>query len=140
MSKNRNFSRNGSNNKHRNGKKPSRQQANPQQTLQKAKQAKEKYLSLAREALASGDRVEAESFFQHADHYTRVINSVTPERQHYERPAQEYNAQQQDNQQRVEVVSDSGCMGDGESNADGAVIEYQNDMVQAPQELAPIDA
>jgi hypothetical protein len=33
----------------------------------------EKYLSLARDALASGDLVAAESYFQHAEHYNRVI-------------------------------------------------------------------
>jgi Domain of unknown function (DUF4167) len=38
-----------------------------------AAQIAEKYLSLARDALASGDMVAAESYFQHAEHYNRVI-------------------------------------------------------------------
>jgi hypothetical protein len=33
----------------------------------------EKYMSLARDALASGDMIAAESFFQHAEHYNRII-------------------------------------------------------------------
>jgi hypothetical protein len=33
----------------------------------------EKYMSLARDALASGDLVMAESYFQHAEHYNRII-------------------------------------------------------------------
>lgn len=33
----------------------------------------EKYMSLARDAMASGDRVLAENFFQHAEHYNRII-------------------------------------------------------------------
>jgi hypothetical protein len=33
----------------------------------------EKYTSLARDALASGDLVAAESYFQHAEHYNRII-------------------------------------------------------------------
>ena len=33
----------------------------------------EKYMSLARDALASGDLVGAESYFQHAEHYNRII-------------------------------------------------------------------
>lgn len=33
----------------------------------------EKYMSLARDALASGDLVAAESYFQHAEHYNRII-------------------------------------------------------------------
>jgi hypothetical protein len=36
-------------------------------------QIAEKYLSLARDALASGDMVAAESYFQHAEHYNRII-------------------------------------------------------------------
>ena len=33
----------------------------------------EKYMSLARDALASGDSVTAESYLQHAEHYNRII-------------------------------------------------------------------
>jgi hypothetical protein len=33
----------------------------------------EKYMSLARDAMASGDRVLAENYFQHAEHYNRII-------------------------------------------------------------------
>jgi hypothetical protein len=33
----------------------------------------EKYMSLARDALASGDTVTAESYLQHAEHYNRII-------------------------------------------------------------------
>ena len=38
-----------------------------------AAQIAEKYLSLARDALASGDMIAAESYFQHAEHYNRII-------------------------------------------------------------------
>ena len=34
----------------------------------------EKYSDLAREALASGDKILSESYFQHADHFTRIQN------------------------------------------------------------------
>lgn len=37
-------------------------------------QVHERYLNLARDASAAGDRVAAENFFQHADHYYRLIN------------------------------------------------------------------
>lgn len=33
----------------------------------------EKYMSLARDAMASGDRVLAENHYQHAEHYNRII-------------------------------------------------------------------
>jgi len=35
----------------------------------------ERYLTLAREATASGDRVAAENFYQHAEHYFRINNA-----------------------------------------------------------------
>ncbi len=38
-----------------------------------AHQIYEKYLALGRDATASGDRNMAENFFQHADHYFRII-------------------------------------------------------------------
>lgn len=40
-----------------------------------AQQLMEKYLSLARDASSAGDRVLAENYFQHADHYYRVLNA-----------------------------------------------------------------
>ncbi|EDP65545.1 hypothetical protein BAL199_12831 [alpha proteobacterium BAL199] len=39
-----------------------------------ATQVHEKYLNLARDAAASGDRVLAESYFQHAEHYYRILS------------------------------------------------------------------
>ena len=33
----------------------------------------EKYNDLAREALSSGDKILSENYFQHADHFTRVL-------------------------------------------------------------------
>jgi len=37
-------------------------------------QVHERYLTLARDAHQAGDRVAAENFYQHADHYYRMIN------------------------------------------------------------------
>jgi len=34
----------------------------------------EKYNDLAREALSSEDRILSENYFQHADHFTRILN------------------------------------------------------------------
>jgi len=39
----------------------------------------EKYLNLARDAAQNGDRVLAESYFQHAEHYYRIISAFTEE-------------------------------------------------------------
>lgn len=40
-----------------------------------AHQVLEKYLALARDASSQGDRIAAENFYQHAEHYFRVINN-----------------------------------------------------------------
>src|ERR1700744_1959716 len=41
-----------------------------------AYQVHEKYLQLARDASSSGDRIMAESYLQHAEHYYRIIAAV----------------------------------------------------------------
>lgn len=40
-----------------------------------AQQVLDKYLALARDASSSGDPIAAESFFQHAEHYYRLIHA-----------------------------------------------------------------
>lgn len=40
-----------------------------------AYQVFERYIALAREAQASGDRIAAENLYQHAEHYFRVMNA-----------------------------------------------------------------
>ncbi len=39
-----------------------------------ASQNYERYMNQAKDALSSGDRVQAEFFYQHADHYLRILN------------------------------------------------------------------
>ncbi len=40
-----------------------------------AQQVVEKYLALARDASSAGDRITAESYFQHAEHYYRLMTA-----------------------------------------------------------------
>jgi len=50
----------------------------------------EKYNILAREALAQGDRIAAENYFQHADHFTRLMpvqGDLNPTNSNIEQPA-----------------------------------------------------
>jgi hypothetical protein len=60
-----------------------------------AQHVAEKYMSLARDAQSSGDRVMAENYLQHAEHYNRIIAA-----------AQAANAQQFQ-QAQVEVEEDN---------------------------------
>src|SRR5262249_27750099 len=43
----------------------------------------ERYVSLAREASTSGDRVAAENLYQHAEHYFRVMSAASEGHQHH---------------------------------------------------------
>ncbi|MBY5535531.1 DUF4167 domain-containing protein [Rhizobium leguminosarum] len=43
-----------------------------------AKQHYEHYLALAREKALSGDRIEAENYYQHAEHYFRSAAAIEP--------------------------------------------------------------
>ena len=45
-----------------------------------AHQVYERYVALARDALSSGDRVSAETHYQHAEHYFRILNDSTDPR------------------------------------------------------------
>jgi hypothetical protein len=72
-----------------------------------AQQLFEKYLQLGRDATSSGDRVMAESYFQHAEHYFRIVNAINQATQqtqgasHYQGgPAPQQNAAGQYNGQR----------------------------------------
>lgn len=52
----------------------------------------EKYLTLARDAQLSGDRVAEQSFLQHAEHYTRMLGEAQKEmaeRQQFHQPRQD---------------------------------------------------
>ncbi len=55
-----------------------------------AQQVLEKYLALARDAAGGGDRIAAENYLQHAEHYYRIINIDNANRQGNggQRPAQ----------------------------------------------------
>ena len=55
----------------------------------------DKYLSLARDAQTSGDRVAAENFLQHAEHYQRILIQATATQEQARREAQEAATDQQ---------------------------------------------
>jgi len=40
----------------------------------------EKYSNLAKEAMSSGDKTSSENYFQHADHYMRIIEDKNKNR------------------------------------------------------------
>ncbi len=50
------------------------QRKSPGRNNQNASKLIEKYNDLAREALSNGDKILSENYFQHADHFLRIIN------------------------------------------------------------------
>ena len=61
------FGSNFSNNENFKRKTPGRNNHNASKLI-------EKYNDLAREALSNGDKILSENYFQHADHFTRILN------------------------------------------------------------------
>lgn len=63
----------------------------------------DKYQSLAYDATLAGDRVNAESFFQHSEHYSRLLseaqNEINERRDAHEAQRQQNQKSQQHNQQ-----------------------------------------
>jgi len=71
-----------------------------------AQQLFEKYLQLGRDATSSGDRVMAEGYFQHAEHYFRILNAMN-------------QAAQQGQQQNASGGGTAGGQGSGGQGGGG---------------------
>ena len=56
------------------------QRKSPGRNNHNASKLIEKYSNLAREALSGGDKILSENYFQHADHFTRVLNDQDAQR------------------------------------------------------------
>jgi hypothetical protein len=81
-----------------------------------AQQLFEKYLQLGRDATSSGDRVMAEGYFQHAEHYFRILNAMNQAAQQ----SQPQNGQQQQRRQYIGEEGQAGLNGDGSEEDSGA--------------------
>lgn len=77
-------------------------------------QINEKYLALARDAMSAGDRVQAESYLQHAEHYQRLINEMSeeysrnnpqPQQQPHQQPVMTGDEPQPDVQEQKSAVA-----------------------------------
>lgn len=86
----------------RGNRKPSRTQvydsSGPEGRIRgNANQVYDKYLALGRDAYSAGDRIAAENFFQHAEHYYRIVVAIEAARAQQEQ--QRGDGQQGDRQQ-----------------------------------------
>lgn len=78
-----------------------------------AQQLFEKYLQLGRDATGTGDRILAEAYFQHAEHYFRILNAMTQAAQQSQMERQQRARAQQDHDDRRQG-DDSGAEGETE--------------------------
>ena len=65
----------------------------------------EKYNDLAREALSKGDKILSENYFQHADHFARILS----EKESYRQSKDKYNESEKNlgkNSENAELTSD----------------------------------
>lgn len=78
---------------------------------------KEKYLAMARDAGSNGDRVEAEYYYQHVEHYSRVVGEII------EQEPRPQAGQAYDNNAAEQDGSESST--EGEDSAQDASAEHQ---------------
>lgn len=93
----------------------------------------EKYIQLARDAQSSGDPVAAENYYQHAEHYFRLIAAA---QEQFRQQNPYYNAQQQPG-----APQQQGAADDFDDEDDGQPFgqnePYSPQMQQQPQQAQP---
>ena len=89
-----------------------------------AQQLFEKYLQLGRDATSGGDRVMAEGYFQHAEHYFRILNAMNQASGQTTPPPQ----RPQRNQEQGES---NGPEGEGQGESDGESEDVEAHVAQA---------
>jgi len=97
-----------------------------------ANQIHEKYLNLARDAQTSGNRVKAESYFQHAEHYFRLIRAAQPTQ-----PPQQNQPGQQDGDNAQPEIEGEEKNADPRGNARRNGADRSRDDERAPQPEKP---
>ena len=87
----RSFKSNGERNKFNNSFSSNEtfQRKSPGRNNHNASKLIEKYNNLAREALSTGDKILSENYFQHADHFTRVLSEKEIQRKTYNKSTHE---------------------------------------------------
>lgn len=98
----------------------------------------DKYLQLARDAQSSGDPVAAENYYQHAEHYFRLIAAMQ-EQFRQQNPYYQGDQQQQQRDSSYDDGDDEGSDQPGMGASDGgyAPREHQQQPAYPPREPQP---
>lgn len=91
-----------------------------------AQQLHEKYVALGNDASAAGERIQAEAYYQYADHYFRVHSSIVA-------ASEERRERQQEHKQSAEPSSDQT-----ESQTDETT-EAEVELTEVSSDNAPVD-
>ena len=115
----RNFKSNGDRNKFSNNFSNSDnfQRKVPGRNNHNAPKLIEKYNNLAREALSSGDKILSENYFQHADHFTRILNEKETQKKIFN------NRSSTDLSNSADNADNKGSTEKDVSNLDGTQLE-----------------
>ena len=98
---------------------------------------REKYLQQARDALAAGDRVQAENYFQHADHCFRMLAEEQANRP--QRPPQQHNNSEQQAPETVDgAMEEEIPAGAGSALPAFLTVSYDQAQQQNAAEAPPV--
>tara|TARA_B100001057_G_scaffold100841_1_gene97854 strand:+ start:1145 stop:1564 length:420 start_codon:yes stop_codon:yes gene_type:complete len=80
----------------------------------------EKYNNLAREALSGGDKILSENYFQHADHFTRILNEreIQKKLNYSNKGSSETSNLEVDDKKKIDELSNKD-----DSNLDGSLTD-----------------
>ena len=82
-----------------------------------AQQVLEKYLQYARDAQTSGDRVMSEAYFQHAEHYQRLLSAMQSSKDKARRDRNDRDDDNDDNSDASNEEADASTDSDQENGA-----------------------
>jgi hypothetical protein len=95
----------------------------------------EKYMTLARDATSSGDRVMAENYLQHAEHYNRIIAAAQAMYQErFQREDRPEYSERQDFNERDEDENDSSSDGNGSDAGDNEAQPHSQPQQRQPHQ------
>ena len=102
----------------------------------------EKYQSLARDKATAGDRILAESFLQHAEHYLRILGAAQAAQSQPRREEREEDESEAHEAEQPSVREQPSAEGGGRSRAvsDGLAVmdaDGASEMVATPESFTP---
>lgn len=95
----------------------------------------EKYQSLARDATSSGDRVMAENYLQHAEHYYRIFSENNAQRQLQQQQQNRQQQRQDEPDQPIDTAAEAPQEASPEAQQE-AIVEKKEPIVDVPSDPA----